>query len=170
MQQTRSGHPRWRPSLLIFVLGIHGVRRRLAGLTALFAISLMAQAEGFDTPRCQGRTEIVGPCFSVHGRLAGANGNPSVRIWRIGTKRILGVDDDYELPPSLRNCGWGGPRSMYGDFHVCPLSREQPGVMQFVCVESATGLVLEEYPDYLDRKPVSTRRLTDEGCAGPNPR
>ena len=34
---------------------------------------------------------------------------------------------------------------IYGDFEVCPLSREKPGEMQFVCIESASNLVVKKH-------------------------
>ena len=40
---------------------------------------------------CKDNPRVVGPCITVHGRLSLYIGNPSIRIWRIGTKRILGL-------------------------------------------------------------------------------
>jgi hypothetical protein len=42
----------------------------------------------------------VAKCFVVHGRLSFYNGAPSARIWKIGTKRILGVHNSV-LPGEL---------------------------------------------------------------------
>ena len=36
-------------------------------------------------------TAIIGDCFEIHGRLSLYNGTPSVRLWPVGTKRLLGV-------------------------------------------------------------------------------
>jgi len=46
-----------------------------------------------DYASCRASPNLVGACFSVHGRLFVANGTPSVRILRLGTNRILGVLD-----------------------------------------------------------------------------
>ena len=81
-----------------------------------------------------------------------ANGTPGVRIWRIGTKRILGVLDgagsaesDDVLPASLRS--QLGPEwdkyEVYGDFTLCPLKRERPGYMQFVCLKDVRHVFLQ---------------------------
>jgi hypothetical protein len=43
--------------------------------------------------------EIAASCYWTHGRLALYNGNPGWRLWKIGTKRILGV---YSGPDSER--------------------------------------------------------------------
>jgi hypothetical protein len=49
---------------------------------------------------CQSDPDLVGACFTVHGRLSAFNGNPTFRIWRIGTKRYLGVSGEV-LPDPL---------------------------------------------------------------------
>jgi|WetSurMetagenome_2_1015567.scaffolds.fasta_scaffold75162_3 hypothetical protein len=91
------------------------------------------------------------PCRTVHGRMALANGAPSVRIWVMGTHRILGVVQPHErfddLPANVRAL-WsrGGDEAMwatdlYGDFRVCPAAPSRPGRMQMVTLVSATKLV-----------------------------
>jgi hypothetical protein len=87
---------------------------------------------------CKGDPDLIGACFTVHGRLSAWNGTPTYRIWRIGTRRILGVSNDI-LPESLAaNMSWGVEAS--GNFLVCPFSREHAGRMQQVCVESVSNL------------------------------
>lgn len=86
-------------------------------------------------PACKGNAKIVAACFMVHGRLSFWNGAPSARIWRIGTHRMLGIHND-ELPSALRQRMPDFDVELWGDFQVCPITREQPGHMQFVCVES----------------------------------
>jgi hypothetical protein len=87
---------------------------------------------------CKGDPDLTGACFKVRGRLSSWNGTPTYRISRIGTKRLLGVSNDI-LPESVAaNMRWEVEAS--GDFLVCPFSRERPGWMQQVCVESAEDL------------------------------
>ena len=74
-----------------------------------------------------------------------------MRIWRVGTKRILGVvdggwhdlDDRDDFPSELRRLIPDDPfdTNVYGNYTVCPLTRERPGWMQLVCVAGATNLV-----------------------------
>ena len=92
-------------------------------------------------------------CYWAHGRLSIYNGNPSDRIWKIGTSRILGVfngpshfpphtiadDEDPELPVNLGMAyeadyrRWKqseGNRDyefpvVFADFEVCPLEPEK---------------------------------------------
>jgi hypothetical protein len=97
---------------------------------------------------CKANREVIGECFRLHGRLAGYNGNPTYRIWRIGTKRLLGVHDDEKVGPLMPE--WLQRKVdferfwVYGDFEVCPLTKEEPEEMQIVCVESASNIVMRE--------------------------
>lgn len=105
------------------------------------------QPAGSDGRRpCRSNPEVVGKCFTVHGRLSLYNGTPSPRIWRIGTKRVLGVDEtaheEMAMPDDLaRKLNF--ELDIYGDFEVCPLTKEKPGVMQIVCIESASHVVIK---------------------------
>jgi len=91
------------------------------------------------------------PCRTVHGRMQVTNGTPSVRIWVVGTKRILGVhqqDTQFEeLPAHIlkvwRSKGPPWEHMLYGDFKVCPLTRDRPGWMQMVRVESGKNLFVD---------------------------
>lgn len=96
---------------------------------------------------CQGNPNLVGPCFSIRGRFAGHLGYPTWRIWWVGTKRILGVavHEDLLVPADIHKIldapEFDFDRSaIYADFLVCPFTREEPEVMQFVCVELAENL------------------------------
>ena len=89
-----------------------------------------------------------GPCRTVHGRMDLWNGAPTVRIWMVGTRRILGVEQPNErfddLPPAVRRI-WQGDdadwaTSIYGDFRVCALTPQRPGHMQQVRLVEARGL------------------------------
>ena len=89
------------------------------------------------------------PCFWVHGRLSAANGAPTFRIWRIGTKRILGVVDANGgsesaavLPDSVRALVTPDAFQVlvYGDFRVCPLAADRPVRMRPVRVIEARRL------------------------------
>ncbi|MEO6340767.1 MAG: hypothetical protein ABIO39_12050 [Caulobacteraceae bacterium] len=86
-------------------------------------------------------------CYPVHGRLFAANGTPSLRIWPVGTRRILGVHDDAapdalplelrgEGAPSMAASDGAGDRVVYGDFTVCPLARDRRGHMRMVTVKA----------------------------------
>lgn len=98
---------------------------------------------------CRARTDLVGKCFNVRGRLSVYNGTPSIRLWPVGTRRLLGVLDPKDIsaepgpstiPASVRGrLDWD--KEIFGDYLVCPLSRSKPGRMQTVCIESGKNLI-----------------------------
>lgn len=90
---------------------------------------------------CKSDPDIVAACFKVHGRLSAWNGTPTMRIWRIGTDRILGVHDGI-MPESLTSkMDWNV--EAYGDYEVCPFRHRRFGEMQMVCIESAKHVVVK---------------------------
>jgi len=99
---------------------------------------------------CREHPQLVGKCFNVHGRLSTYNGNPAVRLWRIGTKRVLGVSDQRFSLPGYRNIPedlakqLDGENEILGDFLVCPFTRPRPGEMQLMCIESAKNVVVKK--------------------------
>jgi hypothetical protein len=101
---------------------------------------------------CREHPRVIGKCFNVHGRLATYNGNPAVRLWRIGTKRVLGVSDQRFKEPGYSNIPnellrqLDGESTIVGDFLVCPFTRSKPGEMQLVCIESAKNTAVKERP------------------------
>lgn len=109
-------------------------------------------AQGRDSS-CHRSKELVGDCFTVRGRLNLTNGTPNVRIWKIGTHRILGVvsangaaEGDGVIPSNVKELIWPAAdespidASVYGSYRVCPLSREHTGAMQTVCIDKASRL------------------------------
>jgi hypothetical protein len=91
--------------------------------------------------------------FEIHGRLQCYNGSPSLRIWIIGSNRILGVrqvdENDPEKPSipqrlfDIFNDGRGWfIKIMYGDFTVEPLGHDIKGTMRHIKVLSVKNLVV----------------------------
>jgi hypothetical protein len=94
---------------------------------------------------CADHFKLKGPCFTVHGRLRLYQGNPLVRIWPIGSHRLLGVatvSHDPENPklPFPLNQGLDFETAYIGDYTVCPFGPDVPGEMRYVCVESIAHL------------------------------
>ncbi len=95
---------------------------------------------------CRDHTGIVGRPFVVHGALSLYNGAPSVRLWRIGTNRILGVSEGRSYVEGYCNLskwlqdklGWN--TEVIGDFEVYPFTKDKPGVMQLICLDTAYNL------------------------------
>lgn len=95
---------------------------------------------------CRAQPRLTGKCFTVRGRLALYNGAPTIRLWRAGTRRMLGVSASYaaegysSIPAEIeRQLNW--ETEVWGDFEVCPFTRARPGEMQLICVEAGRNLV-----------------------------
>ena len=111
----------------------------LAGASGHLAQSPPAQP----TNSCESVGEDSTPCFTVHGRLYVSTGLRA-RIWVVGTKRLLGVENLNALPKNISNLLTTENR-IYGDFVVCPLTRDEPGHMRIVELCSGSNLVIQRY-------------------------
>jgi hypothetical protein len=124
-----------------------------AVVSAIILVASAAAVAQEPVVPCKGAPKIVGECFSVRGRLSVHNGIP-IRIWIAGTRRMLGVKDATGggvtvLPEVQRLLSLGDPMEtvVFGDYEVCPLSKQHAGWMQFVCVESAIHLMARRRGD-----------------------
>jgi len=96
---------------------------------------------------CREHPQVVAPCFTIRGRMSLYDGVPTVRIWRVGTGRMLGVSEQRfavagcsNLPDAiLDRLSWDV--DLFADFVVCPFTRDAPGAMQRVCVASARNVI-----------------------------
>lgn len=125
--------------------------QRLIILIVLAACTIGAQSPTAQIAKsCRSRPDLVGKCFTVHGRLSVYNGTPSIRLWPIGTKRLLGVLDPTDISavpgrntiPASVASKLDFDKNVVGDFLVCPLTRSQPGRMQTVCIETGKNLLV----------------------------
>ncbi len=129
----------------------------IAVLSAALCIQALPQKTAKRRIPCK-TSESASECYWTHGRITEGNGTPAYRMWKIGTKRLLGIysgPSTYNDPLSLDNENpefpanvekiWdpriGAP--LFGDFEVCPLAAEHPGAMRPVCVESAKNLFVD---------------------------
>lgn len=94
-----------------------------------------------DCKPCRKHPGVIGPAFKIRGVLSFWNGSPSVRIWKVGTKRILGVSEqrfykeDYcNLPKWLPTIGID--EEITGDFVLYPFTKDKPGEMRLVCIDT----------------------------------
>jgi hypothetical protein len=130
-------------------------------ITAVFSAALCMRAVPQNEPKrripCK-TPQNASECYWTHGRIRIGNGTPAYRLWKIGTKRLLGIysgpstyndslsldNENPEFPANVEKI-WtprvGAP--LYGDFEVCPLAPERPGAMRPVCVESAKNLFVD---------------------------
>jgi len=124
------------------------IHRLLLGVVTLFVGAFVSALASGDPLRCEAKSPVAGPCFTVHGRLRLYNGTPSVRIWPVGTTRLLGVADahsdkfeDVGLPAPL-NIRLDWDTAYIGDYTVCPQEPDKPGTLRIVCVQAVAHLRL----------------------------
>jgi hypothetical protein len=102
-------------------------------------------------PKCKENPKVIGACYSVHARATYGNGTPAMRLWPVGTKRMLGVTagpvaDDADDPIFPAEISFGKDvESIYGDFEICPFTQEHPGAMRMVCIQSASHMVVKRF-------------------------
>jgi hypothetical protein len=97
-------------------------------------------------------------CNWAHGRLSFYNGTPALRLWKVGTHRILGIysgpdawkrdalDNEHpELPANVERALKPFQNVIFADFEICPLEPEVAGEMQGACIQSAKNVVIGEY-------------------------
>ena len=119
------------------------IMKRLCAMLLLVFPAFGAQ------PKCKGNPKVVDACYTVHGRLNLGADTVRVRLWSVGTKRMLGIAggplindaEDPIYPASLKFTS--DTEAIYGDFEVCPFTHEKPGAMQLVCIESASHVVVK---------------------------
>lgn len=108
-----------------------------------------------DDMRCRDNPKIVDACYETRGRISLFNGNPMMRIWKVGTKRMLGVRySENPIHPEKLAPYINFSTKIFGDYLVCPFTKEQPGHMQFVCIEEASNIRVEDYSKNLDQPEI----------------
>lgn len=123
------------------------ISRIAIGIALLGGLSLPQSVPLKD---CHEHPKLVGSCFEIKGKLSVYNGAPSLRIWRVGTKRILGISEQRYALPDVRKVPEEVERAikpdvdLLGDYTVCPLTKAKPGVMQFVCVDKVRNLTVQQ--------------------------
>jgi len=88
--------------------------------------------------------------FTVHGRLRVSIGDPGLRMWVVGSKRILGIrlepPDGPRAPQSIIDYFHLGDTiddiTVYANFTVEPLSPDKKGHMRPVRILSAKNIVV----------------------------
>ncbi|MGC2163200.1 MAG: hypothetical protein WA634_14910 [Silvibacterium sp.] len=103
--------------------------------------------------------KLAPSCYWTRGQLKFWEGTPSLRLWKIGTRRILGIysgpatypgdldgDNEHpELPPNVQAKLKPFENQIYADFEVCPLEPEKPKTMQAACLEAAKNIVVDNF-------------------------
>lgn len=85
--------------------------------------------------------------FTFRGRLSLWNGNPSFRIWPVGTNRLLGLRGACQEALGLGTWHPYHDKELWADFTVSPITPQRPGEMQFVCIRSIARPFLRKKPE-----------------------
>jgi hypothetical protein len=125
-------------------------RRAAILLLLVFSSTILGQdASKSSLKPCRAQPSLIGKCFNVNGRLSLYNGAPTIRLWRVGTKRMLGVSASYStagyssIPAEIEDrLDW--ETEVWGDFLVCPFTRQKPKEMQMICIESVKNVVIRK--------------------------
>ena len=71
-------------------------------------------------------------------------------LWPVGSRRLIGIaspDGNIVMPPEIAQI-FASPndfdKAVYGDFAVCPFTRQRPGRMQLACIASVTHLSVRD--------------------------
>src|SRR5262245_19308557 len=76
-------------------------------------------------------------CYWTHGRIGYYNGTPAIRLWKIGTNRLLGIysgpsvdrlgldNENPQLPANVADRFDPTKNRIFGDFEVCPMEPER---------------------------------------------
>ena len=125
--------------------------RITASLILVLCGSVSARSpSALELKSCRQHPQLMGQCFNVHGRLSVYNGIPAVRLWRIGTRRVMGISEQRFSLPEYRNLPedlmkqLNEENEIFGDFLVCPFTPVKPREMQLVCIESAKDVVVKK--------------------------
>jgi hypothetical protein len=90
--------------------------------------------------------------FTIHGRLHYYNGGGEMRIWIVGSTRMLSVIEGGEECKKLNTIFSDGDgyfsRTIYGDFTVEPTEPDIKGHMRHVRIVKVRNVVIERDKDW----------------------
>jgi hypothetical protein len=117
----------------------------------MFLAGGAAAAEAGTT--CRTSHNLVGACFTVHGRLFEAAvprhiliaANDGGAIFDILDRQAL-ADTAEALPAAVHALFVTAPAmtDIYGDYDVCPFEKDTAGIMRAVCIQSASHLIARQ--------------------------
>lgn len=117
---------------------------KLIATPLLLSVAPVRAAEINPSLGCKNNPAVVSACYSLRGRISAYNATPSLRIWPVGSRRLLGVlPTENEIVPSNVRGKVSFSQSVVANLEVCPFAQARPGTMQFVCIDSATNVVLK---------------------------
>lgn len=128
------------------------IKRATLLLLVTASLNVWAQSPERDAKEKSCRTHplLVGRCFTLHGRLSVYNGAPALRLWKVGSRRMLGISEQrftvagYRNVPENIESQLNQDVAIFGDFLVCPFTPPRPKEMRLVCIEEGKNLVVRK--------------------------
>ena len=118
--------------------------RRLKHCLTVFACLFAIASSVLGQDKCV-QTKY-GECFRIHARYAVYTGDGMEVLWPVGTHRLLWAAYGTDPLDTLLN-GHLDNSYIFGDFLVCPLSKEIPGEMRHVCIKQMEHLKMTKRPE-----------------------
>jgi hypothetical protein len=92
---------------------------------------------------CSSDKRVIAACYDLHGQLR-IHANMRLYLWATGAKRLFAVsyrpdapEADPPLPSNIAKLIYSD-RNIFGDFNICPLTPQEQGKMQIICINSAS--------------------------------
>ena len=136
-------------------------RKGASVILSVILISAQSQATNADEfgTACKQSLKLADQCFTMRGRLIFAQGGWQLRIWPVGTKRLLavvdpnGIWDDTKmqnsgapyLTPEVKEALKPDENVVFADFTLCPLTKDIPGEMRHVCMVAAKNIITRPF-------------------------
>jgi hypothetical protein len=114
-------------------------------------ISFLFLVVGASLARCEVFTgEKLNVPFTVHGRLGNYMGYAQMRIWVVGSTRMLGVEGETDASKKIASLfpeGGFCDHWVYGDFLVEPLAPDIKGHKRPIRILGVRNVVVERMSD-----------------------
>ena len=125
-------------------------------MNKLLALTILLLAAGASWGKEVFTGENLNRPFTVHGRLSVYNGSANLRIWIVGSRRMLYVAAESPALGKINRVlgdgdGWF-TRDIFGDFSVEPLAPDIKGHMRPVRVTGVKNVVIAREGKVVSRK------------------
>ena len=122
------------------------MRKRILRTILLLLLTLWPTLVVWSAEQCAANSRLVGECWNLRGRIQLYDSPPIIRMWVVGSDRLLGLNPEQSpiMPEKVRR-HLRPNVAIYADYTVCPFTAEKPGLMQMVCVDSAEHIKKETY-------------------------
>lgn len=130
----------------------------LVSFSAFVVLALRSQPINLEHCSCTAKGVPSDSTFTFRGRLSLWNGNPSFRIWPVGTNRLLGLSGSCLEALELGDWHPYHDKELWADFTVSAVTEQRAGEMQFVCIRAIERPFLRKKRTVVRATPSPTAR------------